>query len=210
MNDTEKKKFEHYYTVEPTSKLKVKVAKLVLRNGHEYLFKTPSGVYSYGRIDKATKILLDHMVVHGESLLDLGCGYGVIGIVAKKEYPRMKVFMSDINKRAVEFAKINAKDNNVDVDIRWGDLYEPWKDMRFDMIVCNPPIVAGKRVWMKIIEDAPEYLNDGGSLQMVAYHNKGGKRIKGYMEKVFGNVEDIWKEGGIRIYRSVKGVVEEK
>jgi len=210
VNDTEKKKFEHYYTVEPTSKLKVKVAKLVLRNGHEYLFKTPSGVYSYGRIDKATKILLDHMVVHGESLLDLGCGYGVIGIVAKKEYPRMKVFMSDINKRAVEFAKINAKDNNVDVDIRWGDLYEPWKDMRFDMIVCNPPIVAGKRVWMKIIEDAPEYLNDGGSLQMVAYHNKGGKRIKGYMEKVFGNVEDIWKEGGIRIYRSVKGAVEEK
>ncbi len=210
MNDTEKKKFEHYYTVEPTSKLKVKVTKLVLRNGHEYLFKTPSGVYSYGRIDKATKILLDHMVVHGESLLDLGCGYGVIGIVAKKEYPRMKVFMSDINKRAVEFAKINAKDNNVDVDIRWGDLYEPWKDMRFDMIVCNPPIVAGKKVWMKIIEDAPEYLNDGGSLQMVAYHNKGGKRIKGYMEKVFGNVEDIWKEGGIRIYRSVKGVVEEK
>ncbi|RKX48606.1 MAG: class I SAM-dependent methyltransferase [Thermotoga sp.] len=210
MNDTEKKKFEHYYTVEPTSKLKVKVTKLVLRNGHEYLFKTPSGVYSYGRIDKATKILLDHMVVHGESLLDLGCGYGVIGIVAKKEYPRMKVFMSDINKRAVEFAKINAKDNNVDVDIRWGDLYEPWKDMRFDMIVCNPPIVAGKRVWMKIIEDAPEYLNDGGSLQMVAYHNKGGKRIKGYMEKVFGNVEDIWKEGGIRIYRSVKGAVEEK
>jgi len=210
VNDTEKKKFEHYYTVEPTSKLKVKVTKLVLRNGHEYLFKTPSGVYSYGRIDKATKILLDHMVVHGESLLDLGCGYGVIGIVAKKEYPRMKVFMSDINKRAVEFAKINAKDNNVDVDIRWGDLYEPWKDMRFDMIVCNPPIVAGKRVWMKIIEDAPEYLNDGGSLQMVAYHNKGGKRIKGYMEKVFGNVEDIWKEGGIRIYRSVKGVVEEK
>jgi len=210
VNDTEKKKFEHYYTVEPTSKLKVKVTKLVLRNGHEYLFKTPSGVYSYGRIDKATKILLDHMVVHGESLLDLGCGYGVIGIVAKKEYPRMKVFMSDINKRAVEFAKINAKDNNVDVDIRWGDLYEPWKDMRFDMIVCNPPIVAGKRVWMKIIEDAPEYLNDRGSLQMVAYHNKGGKRIKGYMEKVFGNVEDIWKEGGIRIYRSVKGVVEEK
>jgi len=210
VNDTEKKKFEHYYTVEPTSKLKVKVAKFVLKNGHEYLFKTPSGVYSYGRIDKATKILLDHMVVHGESLLDLGCGYGVIGIVVKKEYPRVKVFMSDINKRAVEFAKINAKDNNVDVDIRWGDLYEPWKDMKFDMIVCNPPIVAGKKVWMKIIEDAPDHLNDGGSLQMVAYHNKGGKRIKGYMEEVFGNVEDVWKEGGIRIYRSVKGAVEEK
>ena len=210
MKDTEEKKFEHYYTVEPTSKLKVKTARLVLKNGHEYLFKTPSGVYSYGRIDKATRILLDHMIVHGESVLDLGCGYGVIGIVIKKEHPRMKVFMSDINKRAVEFAKINAKDNNVDVDIRWGDLYEPWKGMVFDMIVCNPPIVAGKRVWMKIVEEAPKYLKDGGSLQMVAYHNKGGKRIKDHMNSVFGNVEDVWKEGGIRIYRSVKGAEKEE
>jgi len=208
--NTEKKKFEHYYTVEPTSKLKVKIAKLNLKNGHEYLFKTPSGVYSYGKIDKATRILLNNLIIHGESLLDLGCGYGVIGIVVKKEYPKIKVFMSDINKRAVEFAKINAKDHNVEVDIRWGDLYEPWKGMKFDMIVCNPPIVAGKKVWMKIVEDAPKYLNDGGSLQMVAYHNKGGKRIKDYMEKVFGNVEDIWKEGGIRIYRSVKKGVKEE
>lgn len=210
MTNTEKKKFEHYYTIEPTSKLKVKIAKLNLKNGHEYLLKTPSGVYSYGKIDKATRILLNNLIIHGESLLDLGCGYGVIGIVVKKEYPKIKVFMSDINKRAVEFAKINAKDHNVEVDIRWGDLYEPWKGMKFDMIVCNPPIVAGKKIWMKIVEDAPKYLNDGGSLQMVAYHNKGGKRIKDYMEKVFGNVEDIWKEGGIRIYRSVKKVVKEE
>ncbi|MCD6449581.1 MAG: class I SAM-dependent methyltransferase [Thermotogaceae bacterium] len=196
-------KFEHYYTKEPQSKLKVREVTLKLKNGHEYNFKAASGVYSFKRIDKATRILLDHMSVHGKSVLDLGCGYGAIGITIKKEHPEMQVYMSDINKRAVEFAKINAKDNNVEIDIRWGDVYEPWEGMKFDMIVINPPIAAGKKVWMKMIEEAPEHLHDGGTLQVVAFHNKGGKRIKKFMEEIFGNVEDIWKEGGVRIYKSV-------
>ncbi len=199
----EKGKFEHYYTKEPTSRIKVREVSLKLKNGHVYKFKTVSGVYAFRKIDKATKILIEHMVVHGKSVLDLGCGYGVIGITIKKEHPDMEVYMSDINKRAVEFTKINAKDNNVEVDIRWGDLYEPWESMKFDMIVINPPIAAGKDVWMKMIEGAKDHLNEGGSLQVVAFHNKGGRRIKSFMEEIFGNVEDVWKEGGIRIYRSV-------
>jgi 16S rRNA G1207 methylase RsmC len=203
-------KFEHYYTVEPTSKLKVREARLVLKNGHEYIFKTPSGVYSYGKIDKATQVLLENLKVHGKKVLDLGCGYGVIGIVLKKEYPDLEVYMSDINKRAVEFAKINAKDHNVEVDIRWGNLYEPWEGMKFDMIVSNPPIVAGKKVWMEIVRKAPEFLEEGGSLQVVAYHNKGGRRIRDFMEEIFGNVEELCKTGGIRVYRSVKGLKEDE
>ncbi|ACB09509.1 MAG TPA: class I SAM-dependent methyltransferase [Thermotoga sp.] len=203
-------KFEHYYTVEPTSKLKVREARLVLKNGHEYIFKTPSGVYSYGKIDKATQVLLENLKVHGKKVLDLGCGYGVIGIVLKKEYPDLEVYMSDINKRAVEFAKINAKNHNVEVDIRWGNLYEPWEGMKFDMIVSNPPIVAGKKVWMEIVKSAPEFLEEGGSLQIVAYHNKGGRRIRDFMKEVFGNVEELCKTGGIRVYRSVKGLKEDE
>ena len=203
-------KFEHYYTVEPTSKLKVREARLVLKNGHEYIFKTPSGVYSYGKIDKATQVLLENLKVHGKKVLDLGCGYGVIGIVQKKEYPDLEVYMSDINKRAVEFAKINAKNHNVEVDIRWGNLYEPWEGMKFDMIVSNPPIVAGKKVWMEIVKRAPEFLEEGGSLQIVAYHNKGGRRIRDFMKEVFGNVEELCKTGGIRVYRSVKGLKEDE
>jgi len=199
----EENKFEHYYTVEPTSKMKLREVTLKLKNGHEYKFKTVSGVYAFKKIDKATRILIDRMIVHGESLLDLGCGYGVIGITIKKEYPDMKVYMSDINKRAIEFAKINAKDNNVEVDIRWGDCYEPWKEMKFDMVVINPPLAAGKKVWLKMIKEAKDHLKSGGSLQIVAYHNKGGRRVKEFMRNVFGNVEDVWKEGGIRVYRSV-------
>ena len=195
--------FEHYYTENPTSPLKTREHTLKLKNGHEYKFKSASGVYAYKHIDKATKILIEHLIVDGKSVLDIGCGYGVIGITLKKEYPDLEVYMSDINKRAVEFAKINAKDNNVDVDIKQGDGYNPWGNMKFDMIVMNPPIAAGKNVWMKLIREAKDHLSRGGSLQVVAFHNKGGARIKKFMEEVFGNVEDVWKEGGIRIYRSI-------
>ncbi|HOJ95065.1 MAG TPA: methyltransferase, partial [Fervidobacterium nodosum] len=101
-------------------------------------------------------------------------------------------------------AKINAKDNNIQADIRQGNLYEPWEGYLFDHIISNPPIVAGKEVWMKLIEGAFQHLKDGGTLQLVAYHNKGGERIKNYMKEIFGNAEDVWKEGGIRIYISKK------
>jgi 16S rRNA G1207 methylase RsmC len=82
--------------------------------------------------------------------------------------------------------------------------------MKFDMIVCNPPIVAGKKVWMEIVKSAPEFLEEGGSLQIVAYHNKGGRRIRDFMKEVFGNVEELCKTGGIRVYRSVKGLKEDE
>lgn len=196
--------FTHYYVEEPITPLKVREIRLELKNGHIYNFKSPSGVYSFGNVDKATEILINHHAPIYGKVLDIGCGYGIIGITIKKENPGVELYMSDINKRAVEFAKINAKDNNIDVDIRQGNLYEPWEGMTFDHIIANPPIVAGKEVWMNLIKGAFEHLKDGGTLQLVAYHNKGGKRIRNYMKEVFGNAEDIWKEGGIRIYLSKK------
>jgi len=200
----DKNSFEHYYSEEPQSVLRVRDVELKLKNGHVYKFKSPSGVYSFGKVDKATEILINHCENISGKVLDIGCGYGVIGITLKKENPSIELFMSDVNKRAVEFAKINAKDNNIQADIRQGNLYEPWEGYLFDHIISNPPIVAGKEVWMKLIEGAFQHLKDGGTLQLVAYHNKGGERIKNYMKEIFGNAEDVWKEGGIRIYISKK------
>ncbi len=204
MKDNDKNKFEHYFTEKPTSSLKIKNTVFELDNGHIYTFKTPSGVYSYGGIDKATSILIKHSIPKSGDVLDIGCGYGVIGIIIKKEYPDCKVYMSDINERAVEFAKINAKDNNVEVVIKHGNLYEPWEGMIFDHIISNPPLAAGKEVWMELVRGAYNHLKPGGTLELVAYHNKGGERIRNFMKEIFGNAEDIWKEGGIRIYLSRK------
>lgn len=196
--------FEHYYTEKPTSKLKIKEVIINLKNGHIYKFKSPSGVYSFGKVDKATKILIENVRISNGNILDIGCGYGIIGITLKKENPDIKLYMSDINERAVEFAKINAKDNNIAADIRKGYLFEVWENEKFDHIVSNPPIVAGKKVWMELIEKSLDFLNDGGTLQLVAFHNKGGRRIKEYMKSIFGNVEELCKEGGIRVYLSKK------
>lgn len=204
MNRHKPEQFEHYYVEEPTSKLRVKEIEVRLENGHVYKFKTPSGVYSFGKVDKATEVLLNHHRPVSGRVLDIGCGYGLIGVVLKRENPQIELFMSDINKRAVEFAKINAKDNNVEAVIKQGDLYEPWGNEVFDHIISNPPLVAGKKVWMKLIDGALAHLKLGGTLQLVAYHNKGGERIRDYMRQVFGNAEDVWKEGGIRVYISIK------
>jgi len=195
---------EHYYTRKPTSKLIVKKVNLVLKNGRLYRFETPSGVFSFGKIDKASRVLIENAVVEGKKLLDLGCGYGVIGIVLKGENPDLEVYMSDINERAVRYSKINARLNNVFLDIRKGAFFEPWKTSVFDMIFLNPPMSAGKRVVLKMIQESVEHLSNGGSLQVVAFHNKGGSYIKKAMRERFGNVEDICKTGGIRVYRSIR------
>ncbi|MGB9820488.1 MAG: class I SAM-dependent methyltransferase [Pseudothermotoga sp.] len=195
---------EHYYSENPSSELRVRTVSFKTRSNRTYHFQTPSGVFSFGEIDKATRILIEHAIIHGLRLLDLGCGYGVIGVVLKGEYPDLEVFMSDINSRATEFAKINAKNNNANVIVRQGAFYEPWENEKFDMILINPPMAAGKKVVLRMIAESIEHLNQNGSLQVVAYHNKGGSYVKRAMMEVFKNVNDIHKEGGIRIYRSIK------
>lgn len=197
-------KFEHYYTKNPTSELTTKMLNLKLKNDHEYSFEAPSGVYGKKRVDRATIALIENLEMDGRKILDIGCGYGVIGIAIKKEYPATEVYMSDINKRAVDYAGKNAKDNNADIEVKHGYLFEPWEEEKFDMIVSNPPIVAGKEIWMELVDQAKGHLNKNGSLQLVAFHNKGGKRIMEYMEEIFGNSKIIAKDGGARVYKSVK------
>ncbi|KUK78168.1 MAG: 16S RNA methylase RsmC, partial [Mesotoga prima] len=85
-----------------------------------------------------------------------------------------------------------------------GDLYDPWEGFRFDSILSNPPMAAGKAVWEKLICEAPKFLTENGRLQIVAYHNKGGSRLEGIMKTTFGNVITTTKSGGIRVYVSRK------
>jgi len=196
--------FEHYYSENPTSELTVKELVLTLRNGHKYLLKAPSGVYGKKRIDKASILLIEKVELTNEKVLDIGCGYGAIGITLKKEFPDIDLYMSDINNRAVDFSKINAKNNNVNAVIKQGHLFKPWEDDRFDVIVTNPPIVAGKEVLHELIEESNSHLNEKGKFYLVAYHNKGGKSLENYMKQIFGNVKELEKSGGFRVYLSIK------
>lgn len=195
---------EHYYSEEQKSPLNLK--KISQRiSGTNFEFCTASGIFSKDKVDKGTLILAENMVIDKNAkILDIGCGIGILGIAAAKLYDA-DVTMSDINKRAIMLAKKNIKLNNASADIQQGNLYEKIKDDGFDVILSNPPQTAGKEICFRLIEDSKIHLKQGGSLQLVARHNKGGRTLSRKMEEVFGNVKVISRKSGYWVYMSEKG-----
>lgn len=194
---------EHYYSEWQKSPLKIKKIRQKIKD-IDFEFYTSSGVFSKKEIDKGTLILAENMAIHKNSkVLDIGCGIGILGIVAAKICDA-NIVMSDLNKRAVMLAKKNAELHNAKAEIVQGNLYEPIKQNDFDYILSNPPQTAGKEICFKLIEQSKKYLKDNGSLQLVARHNKGGKTLSQKMNEVFGNVKVIAKKSGYWVYASVK------
>jgi len=194
----------HYYSEEQDSELRLFKFKAFLR-GSELEFYSGSGVFSKKKIDKGTEILINNCSVkEGDDVLDLGCGIGVVGIAIKKDCQSCNLYLTDINKRAVKLARMNAELNNAEVRLFQGNLYEPLKDKMFNVILTNPPYTAGREVCYKIIGEAKEHLKQGGSLQLVARHQKGGRMLEQKMKEVFGNVKELVKKAGYRVYSSEK------
>ncbi|MEM2121203.1 MAG: methyltransferase [Candidatus Woesearchaeota archaeon] len=192
----------HYYSEKQDSEFKPKIITDTIR-GIKFNFYTASGVFSKDRIDKGTRALIENCIVQdGWKVLDLGCGYGVIGIVIKKLFPKTEVFLSDINERAIKLSEMNAKLNNVDVKIIKSFLFDNIKEL-FDTIIVNPPQAAGLEICYKIIDQSYEHLKREGILQLVARHNKGGSRLEKRMLEVFGNTTSK-KVSNYRIYFSKK------
>ncbi len=175
--------------------------------GREFEFFTSSGVFSSRKIDNGTRLLIESMVLPERgSALDVGCGYGPVGIVAAKLRPELEVWMTDVNERAIKLAERNATKNGVrNVVIRLGSLYEPLESEVFDIVLSNPPISAGiRRVVEPLVAGAVDRLVDGGSLQLVVQSNKGGRALASLMERCFGSVEVLARKGGYRVLRSMK------
>jgi 16S rRNA (guanine1207-N2)-methyltransferase len=197
---------EHYFSKNPTSPEKRGLIKCILR-GIDLELLTASGIFSYKRIDNGTRLLVESMVLPNEGgFLDLGCGYGVIGITAALINSCLEVTMTDVNSRAVALTAENAIRNNaMNITTRLGSLYEPVVDVKFETIVTNPPISAGiASVVEPIIINAPEHLKVGGSLQLVVQSNKGGRTIAALIEEAFGEVQILARGGGYRVLKGVK------
>lgn len=190
----------HYFSEKPETKPKYGIIRVYLR-GRYFEFLTSSGVFSPKRIDLGTRLLIESMVLPEEGcILDLGCGYGPVGIVAATLKPKLQVYMVDINERAIKLARENAKRNLTEnVKVMQGFLYEPVKKLKFDAILCNPPISAGMKTIKKIINEAPAHLKKNGMLEIVVRSKIGGKTIKEFMEKTFGNVKVHARQSGYRV-----------
>ena len=192
---------EHYFSENPKSKLKTKLVNANIRGENISLFLA-SGTFSSQRIDNGSRILAEYMKIkENDSVLDLGCGTGIIGLIAAR-LTKNEVVLTDINTRAVEITKQNALGFE-NIMVLQGDLYKPVKGKKFDVILINLPQLAGREICSKMIIQAKDYLNLGGSLQIVERHNRGGKYFESLMKDTFGNMDVLAKKGGFWVCKSV-------
>lgn len=165
-------------------------------------FTLPSGVFAKNKLDRGTEVLLRHaQIPEGSKLLDMGCGWGPLGILLAKTHA-CPVTMVDVNPRAVAFAQKNAQRNHVEATVILSHVYEQVQET-FDVIVSNLPQHAGKDVCFAIIEGAKKYLTPKGSLQVVIRRNKGGASVATKMKEVFGNCTLVAKKSGYGVYCSM-------
>lgn len=200
--------FEHYYTRNPKSKMKIyNLKEKVL--GVELKLTTATGIYSPLNIDKGGIFQVKSAKIESkDKVLDLGCGYGTVGILIKKLYPKTNVYMTDINKRAINCAKKNIKKNKVKAKVFHGDAFENIKPKDFDVILFNPPINAGLHTCYRLIGGSFEHLKLGGTLQVVLRPREGGKSIIKKMKSLFGNAKRIGKKEIYEVWISKKETKE--
>ena len=172
-------------------------------NNLMYAFITDNNVFSKKGLDFGTRTMLeclDLKSINGD-ILDFGCGYGPVGIYIKSN-TNSNVDMIDINERAINLAKKNAKLNNVDVNIFESDIYSN-VSKKYDYIITNPPIRVGKEILYKILVGAKEHLKENGSLIFVINKDQGAKSTMEYLKNYY-NVNILEKNKGFYVFQCEK------
>ena len=174
--------------------------------GQSMRFKTDRGVFSKNGIDYGSRVLLEnYQPESAKSILDVGCGYGTLGLTLAKKFD-LDVTMVDVNSRALDLCRQNAIDNAVsNSKIELSNIYEAVSE-KYDAIISNPPIRAGKEVVHEILAGAFGHLNDGGHLTIVIQKKQGAPSAQKKMEEVFGNCQLVARDKGYFILRSYKNI----
>ena len=191
---------DHYYSADPASGHKYQTAEWTYR-GHALRFTTDAGVFSKGEVDYGTQVLLKALPeeMNGR-ILDLGCGWGAVGVSVGKIHPGCDIMMSDVNRRALKLSEKNAKANGVSVQIVESDGLENVPGY-FDYIITNPPIRAGKQVIYKMFSDSAKKLAANGQLYLVIRKQQGAESALKYLKTIFSEVDTIEKNGGFWVIR---------
>lgn len=194
----------HYFS-EDNQTLKSNPKQIAFRvNDVSLKFKTDNGVFSKDSLDRGTEVLLKYLALEDtyKSALDLGTGYGVVGVYLNKAYGTT-VDMVDVNERALALAKENLQLNNASGSVyKSNGLDEVSKT--FDFIVTNPPIRAGKEVVHRFFEDSYEHLNNGGSLYVVINKKHGAASAVKKLESIYNSVELLGRSKGFHVLKCKK------
>ena len=197
---------EHYYSKETKTSSEERTWNFELL-GHDFTFTTDNAVFSKREVDFGSRLMIeafDEPGIDGD-FLDLGCGYGPIGLSLAKSLEGRHVFMVDVNERAIGLAKQNATDNHVkNVTIKESDRLDGVEGHKFASILTNPPIRAGKQVVHSMFEEAKEALLDEGELWVVIQKKQGAPSAKKKLEELFGHADVVEKQKGYYILKAKK------
>ncbi|MCW4046989.1 MAG: class I SAM-dependent methyltransferase [Candidatus Bathyarchaeota archaeon] len=196
---------EHYFAAAPQSEAKLGIVQTRLR-GENFKFLTAASVFSKKRVDLGTRLLIETMLLPQTGwVLDVGCGYGAVGIAAAAFKPQLSVIMTDVNMRAVYLARRNLDLNKVkNAEVRHGAIYEPVKELRFNCILSNPPVSAGMETVKDIITEAPQVMAENASFQMVIRSKIGAKALPQVFTSTFGSCQVLARKSGYRVLMAEK------
>ena len=170
-------------------------------DSYSFIFNSDLGVLSKDKIDEGSKLLAECYFKYGKrdiSLLDVGCGIGFLGISISK-IMNVHADMVDVNNRAIHLCKMNIKENDIDGRVWNSNVYDDVKDS-YDVIISNPPIRAGKSVYLRIIEEAFNHLNNEGQLWFVMRTNHGVKTVIKNLKAKY-NVDILAKDKGFYVVK---------
>jgi 16S rRNA (guanine1207-N2)-methyltransferase len=191
----------HYFTDQPGAPSRRREVAARLR-GRAWTFLTDRGVVARQGIDPGTQLLIEAMRIDAaDDVLDLGCGYGPIGLVAATLALRGTVVMVDVNERAVVLARENAARAGLDnIEVYQGDGTAPVRGRRFHVVAMNPPIRAGRDTVRRLLRESRDALRPGGRFYLVVRTAQGAKSLAKDLDALFPEVREIARGGGYRVY----------
>ena len=204
----------HYFESEPTAASNRRIIKY-RQYGMNFEFVTDTEVFSKSQVDFGTDLMLGSLIrdlkdrkVKVRSILDLGCGYGVVGCVLKSVFMASDVTSVDVNSRAVGLAKENSELNGTPLkNCMVSDCLSAIDpDEKFDVVATNPPVRAGKQTVFRFYEEAYEHMNEGAAIYVVLQRKQGAPSSEKKLKELFGNCETMDIEAGYRVMRSIKDV----
>lgn len=200
-----------YFSNDPNVKDRPKEFTFEVLN-RSFHFQTNDGVFAKSHADLGSLILVKTLLKQKEfqgNVLDLGCGYGTIGIVMATFFKGAKYLLVDVNARACALARVNAKNQGLNnVEVRESNSFENIDEL-FDTIITNPPIRAGKKVIYEMFSSSYNHLTVGGKLYFVIRKNQGANTASKYVQEVFNNCTLLEREKGYHVYEAIKNFPHE-
>ncbi|MEA1855718.1 class I SAM-dependent methyltransferase [Cytobacillus sp. FSL W7-1323] len=197
---------DHYYSKTPNVESNPRVWSYKLRD-KTFQFKTDHGVFSKSEVDFGSRLLIETFIppeISGD-VLDVGCGYGPIGLSMASIMQDRQVVMIDVNERALELAQTNGELNGINnITVKESDKLAVVKDQQFAAILTNPPIRAGKQTVHSIFEESFECLLPGGELWVVIQKKQGAPSAIEKLSELFAEVDTVVKKKGYFILRAKK------